>query len=83
MDVVTLGVALNGSKKYTDQVTQSLMGGVHYRGSVNYYTGLPNDASEGDSYTVDTTVQPSEFTATWTGWHNASVKEWDGSQWNE
>lgn len=32
---------------------------------------------------VDTTVQPSEFTATWTGWHDANVKEWDGSQWNE
>lgn len=52
MDVVTLGAALNGSKKYTDQVAQSLMGGVHYRGSVSYYTDLPNDASEGDSYTV-------------------------------
>lgn len=34
-----------------------------------------------NSITVDTTVQPSEFTATWTGWHNASVKEWDGSDW--
>lgn len=52
MDVVTLGAALNGSKAYTDQVTQSLMGGVHYRGSVNYYNDLPNDAAEGDSYTV-------------------------------
>lgn len=52
MDVVTLGAALNGSKVYTDQVTQSLMGGVHYRGSVNYYGDLPNDAQEGDSYTV-------------------------------
>ena len=28
-----------------------------------------------NSITVDTTVQPSEFTATWTGWHNAAVKE--------
>lgn len=52
MDVVTLGAALNGSKKYTDQVAQSLMGGVHYRGSVSYYADLPNDAEEGDSYTV-------------------------------
>ena len=52
MDVVTLGAALNGSKKYTDQVAQSLMGGVHYRGSVSYYADLPNDAAEGDSYTV-------------------------------
>ncbi len=52
MDVVTLGAALNGSKKYTDQVTQSLMGGVHYRGSVSYYADLPNNPQEGDSYTV-------------------------------
>jgi hypothetical protein len=28
-----------------------------------------------NSIIVDTTVQPSEFTATWTGWHNATVKE--------
>ena len=28
-----------------------------------------------NSITVDTTVQPSEFTATWTGWHNAYVKK--------
>ena len=35
-----------------------------------------------NSITVDTTVQPSEFTATWTGWHDATVKEWDGSQWS-
>lgn len=52
MDVVTLGAALNGSKKYTDQVAQSLMGGVHYRGSVSYYADLPSDPAEGDSYTV-------------------------------
>lgn len=52
MDVVTLGAALKGSKKYTDQVTQSLMGGVHYIGSVSYYTDLPANPAEGDSYTV-------------------------------
>lgn len=52
MDVVTLGAALNGSKKYTDQVAQSLMGGVHYRGSVSYYADLPSNPEEGDSYTV-------------------------------
>ena len=52
MDVVTLGAALSGSKKYTDQVTQSLMGGVHYRGSVSYYDDLPANPAEGDSYTV-------------------------------
>ena len=52
MDVVTLGAALNGSKKYTDQVAQSLMGGVRYRGSVSYYDDLPANPAEGDSYTV-------------------------------
>jgi hypothetical protein len=52
----------------------------------NYADTLSNAASipttEGaNSITVDTTVQPSEFTVTWTGWHNASVKEWDGQNW--
>lgn len=52
MDVVTLGAALNGSKKYTDTVAQSLMGGVRYQGEVDYYSDLPNNAEVGDAYTV-------------------------------
>ena len=52
MDMATYILCKSSAKKYTDQVTQSLMGGVHYRGSVNYYTDLPNNASEGDAYTV-------------------------------
>lgn len=52
MDVVTLGAALNGAKKYTDTKVSSLMGGVKYKGSVNYYNDLPSDANEGDAYTV-------------------------------
>ena len=52
MDAVTYILCKSSAKKYTDQVTQSLMGGVHYRGSVNYYADLPNNAQEGDSYTV-------------------------------
>jgi hypothetical protein len=52
MDVVTLGAALNGSKKYTDTVAQSLMGGVRYQGEVDYYADLPNNAKVGDAYTV-------------------------------
>lgn len=52
MDMVTYILCKSSAKKYTDQVTQSLMGGVHYRGSVNYYADLPNNAREGDSYTV-------------------------------
>ena len=46
----------------------------------DYADTLSNAASipttEGaNSITVDTTVQPSEFSATWTGWHDAEVKE--------
>lgn len=52
MDAATYILCKSSAKKYTDQVTQSLMGGVHYRGSVNYYADLPNNAQEGDSYTV-------------------------------
>ena len=42
----------SSAKKYTDQVAQSLMGGVRYRGSVSYYDDLPANPAEGDSYTV-------------------------------
>lgn len=52
MDAATYILCKSSAKKYTDQVTQSLMGGVHYRGSVNYYTDLPANPAEGDSYTV-------------------------------
>jgi hypothetical protein len=52
MDVVTLGAALNGAKKYTDTVAQSLMGGVRYQGEVDYYSDLPSNAEVGDAYTV-------------------------------
>jgi hypothetical protein len=36
-----------------------------------------------NTFDVDTTVQPSEVSLSYTGWHNATVKEWNGSQWNE
>lgn len=52
MDVVTLGAALKGAKAYTDATIAPLLGGVHYRGSVNYYNNLPSSPSEGDAYTV-------------------------------
>lgn len=52
MDAATYILCKSFAKKYTDQVAQSLMGGVHYRGSVSYYDDLPTDAEEGDSYTV-------------------------------
>lgn len=36
-----------------------------------------------DSFDVLTTLKPSEVSLSYTGWHDATVKEWDGSQWNE
>ena len=36
-----------------------------------------------DTFDVETTLKPSEVTLSYTGWHDATVKEWDGSQWNE
>ena len=34
-----------------------------------------------DTFDVLTTLKPSEVELTYTGWHDASVGEWDGSQW--
>lgn len=34
-----------------------------------------------DTFDVLTTLKPSEVELTYTGWHDASVKEWDGSDW--
>lgn len=36
-----------------------------------------------DTVDVDTTLKPSEVSIVYTGWHDVTVKEWDGSQWNE
>lgn len=52
MDIVTLALAKKGAKSYTDTVIENLPKGVVYKGSVNYYTDLPNNASIGDCYTV-------------------------------
>ena len=52
MDIVTLGAALHGAKSYTDVTIAPLLGGVHYRGSVNYASNLPASPEEGDAYTV-------------------------------
>ena len=34
-----------------------------------------------DTFDVGTTLKPSEASLGYTGWHDASVKEWDGSDW--
>ena len=52
MDIVTLTLAKKGAKKYTDEVISGLGKGIIYKGAVNYYNDLPNDASAGDCYSV-------------------------------
>ena len=34
-----------------------------------------------DTFDVQTTLKPSEVEMAYTGWHDATVKEWDGSEW--
>lgn len=64
----------------TATVNEPLMKIGDYADTLSNAAQIPT--TEGaNSITIDTTVRPSEFTATWTGWHNASVKEWDGSDW--
>lgn len=64
----------------TAAINEPLMKIGDYSDTLSNATSIPT--TEGaNSITVDTTVQPSEFTATWTGWHDSSAKEWDGSDW--
>ena len=48
MDIVTLSLA----KKYTNNIIDGFGRGILYKGAVNYYTDLPNNASLGDCYSV-------------------------------
>jgi hypothetical protein len=48
MDIVTLALA----KKYTNNVIEGIGKGISYKGAVNYYNELPNNASLGDCYSV-------------------------------
>ena len=52
ISVETLALAKKFSKTYTDTAIEALPNGIVYRGAVNYYSDLPNDAEEGDAYTV-------------------------------
>ncbi|MBP5433731.1 hypothetical protein [Ruminococcus sp.] len=66
----------------TGIVNEPLMKIDTYADSISNATAIPT--TEGaNSITVDTTVQPSEFTATWTGWHDAYVKEYVGGAVNK
>lgn len=52
MDIVTLALAKKGAKQYTDEAIEGLGKGIIYKGAVNYYNDLPNNASIGDCYSV-------------------------------
>lgn len=65
----------------TAAVNEPLMKIGTYADTLSNAAQIPT-AEGANTITVDTTVQPSEFTATWTGWHDSSVKKWDGSNWD-
>ena len=52
MDLVVLALAKKSAKQYTDDVIEGLGKGILYKGAVNYYNDLPNNASAGDCYSV-------------------------------
>ena len=52
MDLVTLALAKKGAKQYTNDVVEGLGKGIVYKGAVNQYSDLPNNASNGDCYSV-------------------------------
>lgn len=51
-DAVTYAAAVGKSKGYTDDAISGLSGGLKYKGAVDYYSSLPNNAKIGDAYTV-------------------------------
>jgi hypothetical protein len=64
----------------TGVVNEPLMKIGDYADTLSNATAIPT-VEGANTITIDTTVQPSEFTATWTGWHDAYVKEYDGTNW--
>lgn len=52
ISIETLAVAKKLSKEYTDEAIAGIGGGITYKGAVDYYSSLPNNASVGDAYTV-------------------------------
>lgn len=63
----------------TAVVNEPLMKIGDYADTVSGIT-IPTITSK-DTFDVDTTLKPSEVELTYTGWHDATVEEWDGSDW--
>lgn len=89
MDIVTLALAKKGAKQYTDTVVGNLPKGIVYKGSVSYYSDLPNNAEIGDCYTVtyegSTGTTPSGAEYVWGINTETSQEEWVrfGKDYNE
>ncbi len=52
MDIVTLALAKKSAKQYTDDAIEGLGKGIVYKGAVDYYNNLPNNATQGDCYSI-------------------------------
>ena len=80
MDIVTLALAKNNTKQYVDQVIEGIGKGITYKGAVNYYNDLPNNAELGDCYTVlyegDSGNIPLGSEYAWGKINNQSSPEW-------
>ena len=80
MDLVTLSLARNKAKQYTDAAIGNLPKGVVYKGSVNYYVDLPNNAELGDCYTVlykeTAGTEPSGIEYVWGVNTATGINEW-------
>ena len=80
MDIVTLTLAKKGAKKYTDEVVEGLGKGIVYKGAVDYYNDLPDNASIGDCYSVlykgITGTEPSGLEYVWGKINGGSTASW-------
>lgn len=68
------------AKAYTDEKTSALMGGVRWKGYVNYYSDLPATPAEGDAYTVrymgTSGTDPDRREFVWGKQQGTSTYEW-------
>lgn len=80
MDIITYSLAKNKAKKYTDEVVEGLGRGILYKGAVNYYNDLPNNAAIGDCYSVlyegTSGSTPSGAEYIWGKVNDAAAAEW-------
>lgn len=53
LNVLFWNLARKYAKTYTDDCLNTVSGGLHWRGSVEYLSDLPADPEEGDCYTVE------------------------------